>query len=69
VIPVSQISSATAAESAGDWIVRVRWTDHSADFHYRGVFAEHLARVAESTLRSVMHVPLPILPQKRAATA
>jgi hypothetical protein len=69
VIPVSQISSATAAESAGDWIVRVRWADHSADFHYRGVFAEHLARVAESTLRSVMHVPLPILPQKRAATA
>jgi len=69
VIPTAQISSATAAESAGDWIVRIRWADHTADFHYRGIFAEHLARVAESTLRSIIHPPLPVLPQKRAATA
>jgi hypothetical protein len=69
VIPISQIASATAAESAGDWILRVRWDEHTADFHYRGIFAEHLARVAESTLRSVIHPPLPVLPQKRAATA
>jgi len=69
VVPTPQISSANAAESAGDWILRLRWADHTADFHYRGIFAEHLARVAESTLRSVMHQPLPVLPQKRAATA
>ena len=69
VVPTAQISSANAAESADDWILRVRWADHTADFHYRGIFAEHLARVAESTLRSVMHQPLPVLPQKRAATA
>lgn len=69
VIPTSQISSAIAAESAGDWILRIRWDKHTADFHYRGIFAEHLARVAESTLRSVIHPPLPVLPQKRAATA
>jgi hypothetical protein len=69
VIPTSQIVSATAAESAGDWILRVRWDERTADFHYRGIFAEHLARVGESTLRSVIHAPLPILPQKRAATA
>jgi hypothetical protein len=69
VIPTAQISSATAAESAGDWIVRIRWAEHTADFHYRGIFAEHLARVAESTLRSVIHPALPVLPQKRAATA
>jgi hypothetical protein len=69
LIPISQISSATAAESAGDWIVRIRWADRTADFHYHGIFAEHLARVAESTLRSVIHPPLPVLPQKRAATA
>jgi len=25
--------------------VRVRWAEHSADFHYRGIFAEHIARV------------------------
>jgi hypothetical protein len=69
VIPTSRIASATAAESAGDWILRVRWDEHTADFHYRGIFAEHLARVGESTLRSVIHAPLPVLPQKRAATA
>jgi hypothetical protein len=69
VIPISQIASATAAESAGDWILRVRWAQHTADFHYCGIFAEHLARVAESTLRSIIHPALPVLPQKRAATA
>jgi len=69
VIPTSQIVSATAAESAGDWILRVRWDEHTADFHYLGIFAEHLARVAESTLSSVIHPSLPVLPQKRAATA
>ena len=69
VVPTALISSVHAAESVGDWILRVRWADHTADFRYRGIFAEHLARVAESTLRSVMHQPLPVLPQKRAATA
>jgi len=69
VIPTAEISSALAAESSSEWIVRIRWAEHTADFHYRGVFAEHLARVAESTLRGVIHPPLPVLPQKRAATA
>jgi hypothetical protein len=69
VIPVSRISSVHAGESANQWILRVRWMDHTADFHYRGVFAEHLARVAESTLRGVMPSSLPILPQRRAASA
>ncbi len=69
VIPTAQISSATAAESAGGWMVRIRWSEHAADFHYHGIFAEHLARVAESTLRSVIHPALPVLPRKRAATA
>ena len=69
LIPISQISAATAAESAGDWILRIRWADRTADFHYRGIFAEHLARVAESTLRSVIHPPLPVISQKRTATA
>jgi hypothetical protein len=69
VIPTSQIVSAIASESADEWIMRIRWAEHTADFHYRGIFAEHLARVAESTLRGVIHPPLPVLPQKRAATA
>jgi hypothetical protein len=69
VIPTAQIVSAIASESAGDWIVRVRWAEHTADFRYRGIFAEHLARVAESTLRSMIQPVLPLIPQKRAATA
>jgi hypothetical protein len=69
VIPTAQIISAIASESAGDWIVRVRWAEDTADFHYRGIFAEHLARVAESTLRSVIQPVLPVIPRKRAATA
>ena len=69
VIPIAQILSAVASESAGDWIMRVRWAERTADFHYRGIFAEHLARVAESTLRSVIQPVLPVIPQKRAATA
>jgi hypothetical protein len=69
VIPTAEISSAIAAEASGDWILRMRWAENTADFHYRGIFAEHLARVAESTLRSVIHPPLPVIPQKRAATA
>jgi hypothetical protein len=69
VIPTVQIISVLASESAGDWIVRVRWAEHAADFHYRGIFAEHLARVAESTLRGVIQPVLPALPKKRAATA
>jgi len=67
--PAAQIISTISSESAGDWIVRVRWAEHTADFHYRGIFAEHLARVAESTLRSVIQPGLPVIPKKRAATA
>jgi hypothetical protein len=69
IIPTAQMISAIASESAGDWIVRIRWAEHTADFHYRGIFAEHLARVAEATLRGIIQPALPVLPQKRAATA
>jgi hypothetical protein len=69
VISVPEIVSATAEEFAGKWLLRIRWDDRSAEFFYRGVFAEHLARVAESTLRSVMRPSLPVLPQRRAASA
>src|SRR6202790_1216235 len=69
VIPVSEMVSANAEEAAGKWLLRIRWDDRAAEFLYRGVFAEHLARVAESTLRSVMRPSLPVIPQRRAASA
>jgi hypothetical protein len=68
-IPIAEIASVNAAESRDRWILRVRWMEHTADFEYQGIFAEHLARVAESTIRSVLRLPLPVLQQKRAAGA
>jgi hypothetical protein len=69
VISVPEIVSANAEQSGGKWLLLVRWDDRAAEFFYRGVFAEHLARVAESTLRSVMRPSLPVIPQRRAASA
>jgi hypothetical protein len=68
-IPVGEITSACAEESHGRWFLRVNWGNKAAVFWYRGVFAEHLARVAESTIRGVMRPALPVLPQRRAAGA
>jgi len=69
VIPVAEITLACAEKSVEHWLVRVVWPDHTAEFSYGGIFAEHLARVAESTLRSVMRPSLPVIPQARAASA
>jgi hypothetical protein len=68
-IPVGQITSAQAEESHGRWFLRINWAAKTAVFAYQGVFAEHLARVAESTVHGVMRPALPVLPQRRAAGA
>ncbi len=47
------------------WEVEIVWVDdspHTTKFTYEGPFAEHLAQVAESTLRSQWKKELPILP-------
>jgi len=69
VIPVPEITSARAELIEGRWYLSIRWSDHYAEFSYRGIFSEHLARVAESTLHSVMLPALPVIPQRRAASA
>ncbi len=68
-IPVSEITAAQAKESHGRWFLRVNWGNKTAAFAYDGVFAEHLALVAETTIRSVMRPALPVLPQRRAVGA
>ncbi|MGB8473228.1 MAG: hypothetical protein WCE61_03960 [Candidatus Acidiferrum sp.] len=68
-IPAAEISSAKALRGKNCWILQVRWLENAAEFSYHGIFAEHLARVAESTLVGVMHSPLPVLPRSRAASA
>ena len=68
-IPVSEITASCAEESQGSWHLRITWASDSTDFSYGGIFAEHLARVAESSIRGVMRPALPVLPQRRAASA
>jgi hypothetical protein len=71
VIPAAEIISTNAiqAQAKNHWILQVRWSDHAVEFSYQGIFAEHLARIAESSLGSVMHSALPILTRSRAANA
>jgi hypothetical protein len=68
-VPVNEIHSVRAEESDGCWLLSMTWAGHAAQFTYRGIFAEHLARVAETTIRGVMRPALPVLPQRRAAGA
>jgi hypothetical protein len=68
-IPVSDITAVQAEESHGRWFLCVNWANETAAFAYDGVFAEHLARVAETTIRGVLRPALPVLPQSRAAGA
>jgi hypothetical protein len=68
-LPVSDVSSVRAETIDGRWILRVRCSDQIEEFAFGGIFAEHFARVAENTIRGVMHSTLPILPRARAAGA
>jgi hypothetical protein len=68
-IPVSEISSVHAEGIDAQWVLRIRCMDRLFEFSYRGIFAEHLARVAESTIGSLVRPALPVLPRSRAAGA
>jgi hypothetical protein len=75
VISAPELISARAEETLGGpggpggWILRVNWADRTAAFSYSGVFAEHLARNAESTVLSIMRPALQARPRSRAARA
>jgi hypothetical protein len=64
VIPVSEISMATAFPSKDDWILRLRWQENSAEFIFDGLFAERRARIAEAGLRHLIQ-PADQPPQAR----
>jgi hypothetical protein len=68
-IPAGEITSAQAEVSHGRWFLRVEWASGTAVFAYRGVFSEQHARVAKSTIQRVIPPALPVLPQRRAASA
>lgn len=60
-IPAAQIRCARAVPRDGCWYLQVDWAENSVEFSYRGFFAEHLARVAESSLNGLRLAQLPIL--------
>jgi len=69
VIPAGEISMATAFPSQSDWILRVRWQEHSAEFVFDGLFAERRARIAEAGLRHLIHQVEPSRTRAKAAGA
>lgn len=60
-VPLQQIRAVSVEPVGGDWSFRVDWDESTAQFLYEGTFAEHLARVAEATMRSRLHRELPVL--------
>jgi hypothetical protein len=69
VIPAPEISSVRAEESSGGWNLRIRWLDRTAEFSYRGIFAELLARRAKTSLRAALPAAPPAASKRRAAGA
>lgn len=60
-IAFCQVSSIRAEQAPEGWKLCVEWDTSTTEFFYDGFFAEHLARVAENTLRSQLRRELPIL--------
>ena len=69
IIPVAEVSSVYSEEADNGWVVRLRRPNNVEEFAYRGVFAEHFAKVTENTIRAVMRPGLPVQPKTRAARA
>ncbi len=60
-IPLQQVRTVSVKPAGMNWSFRVDWGQATAEFIYEGNFAEHLARVADATVRSRLQHELPIL--------
>jgi len=69
IIPVVEVSSVYSEETENGWVVRLRRPHAVEEFVYRGVFAEHFAKVTENTILAVMRPGLPAQPKTRVARA
>jgi len=69
VITTAEIASLDVEPSGEHWLLRVRWSDHKADFLYKGIFAERYARLAEESLRHANLATQPKPTKHRAARA
>jgi hypothetical protein len=54
VINTAEISSLLIEPDNDNWVLRLRWADHKAEFAFEGFFAERFARLAEDSIRSVL---------------
>lgn len=69
VVPSAEITAATVVQRDAAWILEIRCSDQTSEFSYQGFFAEHLARVAQATVASMMPTPLPVLQRAHGAGA
>ncbi len=60
-IPLGSVSSVRAEPATPGWRLVICFGESRVEFHYDGFFAEHLARTAETNLRSQLHRELPIV--------
>lgn len=67
-IPLAEVRRLSArpalggvGDEGGPWELEVIHNSESQRFHYAGYFGEHLARVAELTLRNLIRKDLPVL--------
>lgn len=60
-IPLHEIRALIVEPASADWNFRVERPEIMATFVYEGTFGEHLARVAEATVRGQLHRELPVL--------
>jgi hypothetical protein len=61
-VPLQQIRTLFVEPAGRAWIFRLDGEQTRAEFIYEGSFAEHLAGVAEATVRGRLHRELPVLP-------
>ena len=59
--PFASLQGVRAQAIGEDWKLSLQSRDSGAELLYAGLFAEHFARVAESTVRSQLHRELPVL--------
>jgi hypothetical protein len=60
-IPLTQVRTLVVEPSGADWNFRVHCDQTKAEFIYQGSFAQHLAGIAEATVRSRLNRELPVL--------
>lgn len=60
-IPLASVRAVRVEEVRDGWRLTIEWEGKETEFDYDGFFAEHLARVAETTLRSQLRRELPVL--------